>query len=88
MPVISPGGGTFRKKVTVRISCATSGATIHYTTDGSEPTVGSPVYIGPAGKKKDKGFKLTGKGFYTVRAKAVEAEFNDSAVATAEFTIR
>ncbi len=44
-PVISPAGCVVAAwPVSVTISCATDGATIHYTTDGSEPTEDSPVY--------------------------------------------
>ncbi|MBR2664564.1 MAG: chitobiase/beta-hexosaminidase C-terminal domain-containing protein, partial [Clostridia bacterium] len=46
-PVISPEGGVYEEPLTVTISCATDGAQIHYTTDGSEPTAASPVYSGP-----------------------------------------
>ena len=83
-PIISPSGGMFRKKVTVRISDATAAATIYYTLDGSDPTTASIVYI--AGKK-NKGFKLTGLGSHTLKAKAVAPGFNDSAIATAVFDI-
>ncbi len=45
MPEISPAGGTIMiGTASIAISCATDGATVHYTTDGSEPTVESPVY--------------------------------------------
>ncbi|MDJ1506045.1 family 20 glycosylhydrolase [Xanthocytophaga agilis] len=42
---------------------------IHYTTDGSEPTLNSPVYSGPIKEKgtiKLKSFNLTGRGSHTV----------------------
>ncbi len=78
-PNISPSGGTFRKKVFVKISDATPGATIYYTLDGTDPTTASTVYV--AGKK-NKGFKLLGLGSHTVKAKAGAAGFNDSAIAT------
>jgi hypothetical protein len=83
-PVISPNGGTFKKKVTVKISDATAGATIYYTLDGSDPTTSSSIY--PAGKK-NKGIKLTGRGSHTVKAKATRNGFNDSDITTAVFQI-
>ena len=44
-PVITPADGTILGgTVSVLMSCATEGATIHYTTDGTDPTEGSPVY--------------------------------------------
>jgi hypothetical protein len=39
--------GGLSKQVTFTISCATEGATIYYTTDGSDPTTGSAVYNEP-----------------------------------------
>jgi len=45
-PVISPVSGTvFDTSLTVSMSCETEGATIHYTLDGSEPTMESPAYV-------------------------------------------
>lgn len=46
-PVINPGGGSFSAPVSVEISCATRGARIYYTTDGSTPSDSSAVYTGP-----------------------------------------
>ncbi len=43
-PVIFPFNGPFSRAVEVEITCATDGATIHYTLDGSQPTNESPVY--------------------------------------------
>ena len=44
-PVIRPVDGTILEgTVSVVMSCATEGATIHYTTDGTDPTADSPVY--------------------------------------------
>jgi hypothetical protein len=83
-PNISPNGGTFRKKVAVKLSCATAGALIHYTTDGSDPNAASPTY--PT-TKKFKGIKLTGQGPHNVKAMAVASGLNNSSIASAVFTI-
>jgi hypothetical protein len=45
-PFISPASGTYTTGRTVTISDATVGTTIYYTTDGSAPTVSSPIYSG------------------------------------------
>ena len=52
-PVISPESGTLiDTSLSVTMSCPTEGATIHYTTNGVEPTAESPVY---------KRFRIYGK---------------------------
>jgi uncharacterized delta-60 repeat protein len=76
-PVINPNGGSFSQPVQVSISDATSGATIHYTKDGTTPTAASPTYTGP--------FTLSASA--TVRALATKAGSPDSATAQAVFTI-
>ena len=75
-PIISPVGGTaFTNSLSVSISCPTEDARIHYTTDGSEPTVESPVY---------RRFRIYGKT--TVKAIA-EKDGMLSEVVTAEYAL-
>ncbi len=76
-PVFSPPGGTFTTQVSISISTATPGATIHYTTDGSTPTTSSAVYGGP--------FTLTTSA--TVKAIAVKPSYTQSATSEEHYTI-
>lgn len=46
-PVFSPAAGTYSSAQNVTITCATSGAAIYYTTDGSTPTTSSTAYTSP-----------------------------------------
>ncbi len=46
-PVMNQAAGNYSGSVSVAISCATPGATVYYTTDGSEPTTASTVYASP-----------------------------------------
>ena len=43
-PTFSPVAGTYTETQNVNISCATTGANIYYTTDGTEPTSASTPY--------------------------------------------
>ncbi len=45
-PVFSPAAGTYPGPTTITITSSTPGATIRYTTDGSDPTTGT-VYTAP-----------------------------------------
>lgn len=60
------------------ITCATSNAVIHYTTDGTEPTKDSAVYSEP--------LSITASPT-TIKAMATKLDCHDSDVASKEFTI-
>ncbi len=76
-PTISPDGGTFSGAATVTLTCADPAATIHYTTDGSDPGAASSAYGGT--------FILTTTT--TLKVRAIRNGFNASGVASATFTI-
>ncbi len=44
---IEPDGGSFENSLRIRISCDSKNSSIHYTVDGSEPTLKSQRYAGP-----------------------------------------
>ena len=76
-PVITPNGGTFSKSCEVSIT-AQEGASIFYTTDGTDPTADSSRYTAP--------FTITNSA--VVKAIAVKEGYSNSKIATAEFTKR
>lgn len=76
-PTFTPAAGLYISAQTVTLECATEGATIYYTTDGTEPTTSSSVYAEP----------FTVSMTTTVKAFAAKEGMNNSAVATAEYTI-
>ncbi|HPP07863.1 MAG TPA: chitobiase/beta-hexosaminidase C-terminal domain-containing protein [bacterium] len=76
-PVFSPASGTtFTDQLQVTISCSTVGATIRYTTDGSEPNENSPVYTGA----------ITITQTTTIKAKAFKAGMTASDTASATYS--
>ena len=75
-PVISPEGGNYNTIQTVTITAA-DGATIHYTTDGTEPTESSTLYEGP----------ITVDHSMTIKAIAVMDGMDNSEVATATYNL-
>ena len=77
-PMIIPYGGEIESDTEIRIICNTENATIHYTTDGTEPTEDSPVYDGPFTLEEDA----------TVKAIAVKEGWNNSAVVSVNFTVK
>ena len=78
-PVFTPASGTtFTSSQKITITCATEGAAIYYTTDGTEPTTASTLYNGA--------FTITATT--TIKAIAVKEGMADSAAATAAYTKR
>lgn len=75
-PTITPATGNYYTTQTVGIATETTGATIHYTTDGSEPTIQSPVYS----------VAFTVDSTTTVKAIAIAEGKDNSAVATSVLT--
>jgi len=76
-PSFWPVAGTYSPTPSVTLSDATSGVAIHYTTDGSPPTVSSPSYLGP----------IPVATTTTIQAIAVASGYSNSAVASATYTI-
>ncbi|MHB9130243.1 MAG: chitobiase/beta-hexosaminidase C-terminal domain-containing protein [Armatimonadota bacterium] len=75
-PTFSPGTGTYTTAQTVTIS-STDGATIRFTTDGTEPTSSSSLYS----------TALNIATTTTLKARAFKTGYTDSAVGTAFYTI-
>jgi len=76
-PTVTPDAGTYGNSVTVSMACATPGATLCYTLDGSEPTVKSTVYKNPIIFTTDT----------TLKVKALKASAEDSATVTMSYAI-
>lgn len=77
-PTFTPDGGAVLAGTEVTIASATEGATIYYTTDGTEPTTASTVYTEA----------IVVNEALTLKAIAVKEGMENSTVATAEFTIK
>lgn len=75
-PISSPSGGSFTGTQAVTLTCATNGAEIYYTTDGSTPTSDSTKYT--------TAFTVTDTT--TVKVIAIKDGMNGSAVLTVTFT--
>jgi len=78
-PTASPAPGTYNAVQSVSLSCATPGASIYYTTDGSDPTnsetrmlYSEPVYVATTA---------------AIKALAVKSNLTDSEVKTFSYVI-
>ncbi len=76
-PIFSPPGGTYASPQLVSLSCTTSGSTIRYTTDGSDPSESSSQYVTP----------ISVSSTTTINAKAYKSGWTPSEVATAHYNI-
>ena len=77
LPTFTPAAGTYYEAQNVTIGCATEGATIYYTLDGTDPTTESTVYSTPIAITETT----------TVKALGVKEGMNNSNIATATYTI-
>ena len=75
-PTFSPAEGLYTSAQNVTISTTTSGATIYYTLDGTDPTTSSSVYSSP----------INVSSTTTIKAMAV-ASGNQSSIVSATYTI-
>ena len=76
-PSITPDGGTHMGMVEASLSTKTDGALIYFTTDGSEPTTASSLYLAEILIEKS----------VTLKARAFREGSDPSAVSVADFVI-
>ncbi|MDP8221585.1 MAG: chitobiase/beta-hexosaminidase C-terminal domain-containing protein [Candidatus Stygibacter frigidus] len=76
-PIFNPSGGTYTTTLDVSIYCSTSGATIRYTLNGTEPTTSSNLYMNPISLSSST----------TMKAKAFKNGWNESNTITANYII-
>ncbi|MBQ4394580.1 MAG: chitobiase/beta-hexosaminidase C-terminal domain-containing protein [Paludibacteraceae bacterium] len=77
-PTFSVAAGTYNNAQSVEISCATVGATIHYTIDGTDPTASSPTYSSAISVTSDN---------ITIKAIATKSDMTDSDIASATYRL-
>jgi len=85
-PTFNPGSGTYGSAQTVTISSTTIGATICYTTDGSNPAATTPGLCS-AGTSLVNGGTVTINASVTLKAIGTESGLTNSAVSSASYTI-
>lgn len=87
-PVISPAAGSYSGQQTVTITDTASGATIYYTTDGSQPTTKSAVYTGPITVSTSQTIAaLVTAGGYSTSATAYQQYFINNSQSSFAYTI-
>lgn len=85
-PAFSLASGTYNTIIRVTLNSPEPGAFIHYTTDGSTPTINSPVYTGPIEVKIDT-TKTPVVNTTNIKAIVTKTGWTTSAVNSATYTI-
>lgn len=90
-PIANPIAGTYTENQSVTLTSSTEGATIYYTTDGSEPTLTGGVpggttqeYTAPIAVMGAEGQSIT----TVIKAMAIKNGMQDSSVETFSYTIQ
>jgi hypothetical protein len=78
-PVPNPPAGAVASGTPIALTTTTAGASIYYTTNGSTPTTSSTLY--------SDGAKPTITAATTIKAIAVKADYNNSDILTAAYTV-
>lgn len=76
-PTFTPAAGTYTAAQNVEIACATDGASIYYTIDGSDPTSGGTLYT----------VAIAVDASMTIRAVASKDNMTNSEIVDAVYTI-
>ncbi|GMU65359.1 MAG: hypothetical protein AMXMBFR36_16330 [Acidobacteriota bacterium] len=79
-PTFSPGTGTYLTSRSVAISCSVAGATIHYTTNGVDPTPSDPTIA--------SGASVLVENTLTLKAKAWKSGWTESDVKSVVYNIK
>ncbi|HZD30494.1 MAG TPA: chitobiase/beta-hexosaminidase C-terminal domain-containing protein [Candidatus Angelobacter sp.] len=80
VPQIAPAAGSYSTPLTVTITDSLQSAVIYVTTDGSMPTLSSPIYRGA--------LTLSQSGQVRVQAVVAAGGYASSPVAVANFTLQ
>jgi alpha-tubulin suppressor-like RCC1 family protein len=78
LPAMTPATGVYFATQTITLSSSVAGATIRFTTDGTDPTAASAAYTGP----------FTVDAITTVKAKTFKSGWTDSGMVTNTYTLK
>ncbi len=76
-PTFDPAAGTYSSTQNVTISTTTPSATIHYTTDGTDPTESDPTYSSPVSIAENT----------TLKARAYRTGWTSSSIASGDYDL-